>query len=150
MSGTGSGNRVITGTSDPDTLIGTAINNLIDGVGADDRINGCAGNDSINGNIDDDGIAGGPGHDALEGGEGDDVIKGDSGNDQLSGGPGVNVSYRRSWKRFFHLQYRWRNHHCRFRTQFRCYERPLHFSTGSFICSRNGSIDINIGYGKQQ
>jgi RTX calcium-binding nonapeptide repeat (4 copies) len=90
-SGTGTGNRVITGTSDPDTLIGTTINNFISGLGADDRINGCAGNDSINGNTDDDGIAGGAGHDSLEGNEGDDVIKGDSGNDQLSGGPGINV-----------------------------------------------------------
>jgi hypothetical protein len=90
-SGTGSGNRVITGTPDPDTLIGTAINNLINGLGGDDRINGCAGNDTINGNTDDDGMAGGPGNDALNGNEGDDVMQGDSGNDLLSGGPGINV-----------------------------------------------------------
>ena len=88
---TGTGNRVITGTSDPDTLVGSAVNNLINGLAGDDRINGCAGNDSINGNTDDDGIAGGAGHDALDGNEGDDVMQGDSGNDLLSGGPGINV-----------------------------------------------------------
>lgn len=89
--GPGSGNRVITGTPDPDTLIGTAVNNLISGLAGDDRINGCAGNDSINGNTDDDGIAGGPGNDALDGSEGDDVIQGGEGNDLLAGGPGINV-----------------------------------------------------------
>lgn len=89
--GPGSGNRVITGTPDPDTLIGTAVNNLISGLAGDDRINGCAGNDSINGNTGDDGIAGGPGHDALDGNEGDDVIQGGEGNDLLLGGPGINV-----------------------------------------------------------
>jgi RTX calcium-binding nonapeptide repeat (4 copies) len=90
-SGTGSGNRVITGTPNPDTLIGTSINNLITGLGGDDRINGCDGNDSINGNADNDGIAGGTGHDQLNGNEGDNLIQGDSGNDLLSGGSGINT-----------------------------------------------------------
>jgi RTX calcium-binding nonapeptide repeat (4 copies) len=89
--GTGSGNRVITGTPNPDTLIGTSINNLITGLGGDDRINGCDGNDSINGNADNDGIAGGTGHDQLNGNEGDNLIQEDSGNDLLSGGSGINT-----------------------------------------------------------
>ncbi|MGH9975978.1 MAG: calcium-binding protein, partial [Nitrososphaeraceae archaeon] len=89
--GTGSGNTRITGTPDPDTLIGTSGLNTINGLAGDDRINGCAGGDRIDGNADDDGIAGGPQNDILNGNEGDDVMQGDEGNDQLSGGAGINT-----------------------------------------------------------
>lgn len=89
--GTGSGNSIITGTPDPDHLIGTTGQNIINGLGGDDRINGCGTNDVINGNEGNDGISGGPGNDVLRGDEGDDVIEGGGGNDELSGGPGVNV-----------------------------------------------------------
>jgi len=89
--GTGSGNSVITGTADPDTLIGTNGVNSISGLGGNDRINGCAGSDRIDGNADNDGIAGGPGNDVLNGNAGNDLIQGDEGNDQLSGGAGINT-----------------------------------------------------------
>jgi hypothetical protein len=89
--GTGSGNSVITGTPDPDTLIGTNGVNSISGLGGDDSINGCAGSDRIDGNADNDGIAGGPGNDVLNGNAGNDLIQGDEGNDQLSGGAGINT-----------------------------------------------------------
>ena len=88
--GTGSRNSIITGTPDPDTLIGTNGQNIIRGLAGGDRINGCGGNDSISGNADDDGITGGPGNDDLSGNEGNDVMQGDSGNDRLAGGSGVN------------------------------------------------------------
>jgi hypothetical protein len=89
--GTGGGNSVITGTPDPDTLIGTNGVNSISGLGGNDRINGCAGSDRIDGNADNDGIAGGPGNDVLNGNAGNDLIQGDEGNDQLSGGAGINT-----------------------------------------------------------
>jgi RTX calcium-binding nonapeptide repeat (4 copies) len=88
--GTGSRNSVITGTPDPDTLIGTSGLNTINGLAGDDRINGCAGGDRIDGSADDDGIAGGPQNDIINGNEGDDVMQGDSGDDRLDGGPGIN------------------------------------------------------------
>jgi hypothetical protein len=89
--GTGSRNKIITGTPDPDILIGTAGQNIINGRHGDDRINGCAGNDMISGNAENDGIAGGAGNDKLQGNEGNDAIQGDSGNDWISGGKGVNI-----------------------------------------------------------
>ena len=89
--GSGSVNRLIIGTSDPDTLIGTSNNDDIRGLEGDDLINGCGGNDRINGGADNDGIAGGPQNDDLIGYGGDDIIRGDAGNDRIAGGPGTNV-----------------------------------------------------------
>jgi hypothetical protein len=89
--GTGNRDSRITGTPDPDTLIGTDGHNVISGLGGDDRINGCGNVDDINGNIGDDGIAGGPARDRLHGNEGDDVIRGDSGDDVIFGDSGINT-----------------------------------------------------------
>jgi hypothetical protein len=89
--GTGSRDSVITGTPDPDTLIGTDGHNVISGLGGDDRINGCGNVDSISGGTGDDGIAGGPARDRLHGDEGDDIVQGDAGDDVIFGDSGVNT-----------------------------------------------------------
>jgi Ca2+-binding RTX toxin-like protein len=89
--GSGSGNRIITGTPGPDTFIGTSGNNIINGLAGNDAINGCSRNDMINGGDEDDGIAGSSGNDILHGDNGDDMVDGGSGNDQIFGYSGVNT-----------------------------------------------------------
>ncbi len=89
--GTGSRDSVITGTPDPDTLIGTDGHNRISGLGGDDSINGCGNVDVINGGTGNDGIAGGPARDLLHGNEGDDVVQGDAGDNVIYGDAGVNT-----------------------------------------------------------
>jgi Ca2+-binding RTX toxin-like protein len=84
-------NLLITGTSDPDTLIGNNRNNIINGLGGNDRMNGCAGSDSVNGNADNDGISGGIGDDLVSGGDGDDNVQGGEGSDIVAGIGGINT-----------------------------------------------------------
>jgi uncharacterized repeat protein (TIGR01451 family)/CSLREA domain-containing protein len=67
------------GTSGPDTLNGTA---------GDDVICGLGGNDTINGNAGDDVLYGGDGADTMNGGAGNDVLLGGNGNDKMVGNAG--------------------------------------------------------------
>jgi Ca2+-binding RTX toxin-like protein len=93
----GSSNKIITGTEQPDTLIGTNGKNVIKGLGSDDRIHGCDKNDVLYGGSGNDGIAGGSGKDLMYGNNGNDFLSGGldndvldagSGNDVMTGGPG--------------------------------------------------------------
>jgi serralysin len=65
------------GTSNDDTLLGTA---------EADEISGLSGNDTLDGEGGDDRLEGDAGNDLLTGGAGDDRLEGDSGNDVLIGG----------------------------------------------------------------
>jgi len=87
----------ILGTNGPDTLPGTAGDDVIVGRGGVDTINAgagndvvCAngGNDVVNGGPGDDVILGGEGNDRLTGGQDRDRIRGQNGDDKISGGPG--------------------------------------------------------------
>lgn len=75
------------GTSNVDTLYGTANNDIIDGGTGDDELIGSEGDDILNGEA---------GSDTLLGGTGDDVLDGGLGNDTLIGGTG-NDKYLMSW-----------------------------------------------------
>ena len=65
----------ITGTPEPDRLIGTDAGQKIKGKGDDDDLQGMGGNDEL---------IGGDGHDLLEGGPGADTLDGGDGNDTIS------------------------------------------------------------------
>lgn len=92
----------ITGSSNNDTLYGTAERNRIDGESGDDTIHGYAGDDILIGGGDNDHLYGGDGHDLVDGGEGndhviggdgDDVLLGGEGNDEVEGGRGNDVAF---------------------------------------------------------
>lgn len=70
----------IVGTDGPDTLNGTA---------SDDVICALRGADVVNAGAGDDLVFGGRGHDELNGGDGNDVIHGNRGNDVITGGRGA-------------------------------------------------------------
>jgi VCBS repeat-containing protein len=74
----------IRGTPDPDTLYGTALDDLIYGLDSGDYLYGREGNDSIEGN---------GGNDYLYGEAGNDTLVGGDGNDYLSDSQGVNAFY---------------------------------------------------------
>lgn len=97
VSGT-SGNDVMTGYGQDDTLNGNAGNDNIRGNGGNDTLNGNAGNDALygglgndtlNGGADNDSLYGGAGDDTINGGAGDDGIHGQNGDDILDGGIGA-------------------------------------------------------------
>jgi len=93
-----SGDDVICGFSDPETIDGLGGNDIIFGAAGADTIEGGAGNDRIFGDDGDDArIYGGPGDDIIDAGPGNDgprvpgfaqVIAGGPGDDQITGGPG--------------------------------------------------------------
>ncbi len=86
-----------TGTTYPDTLIGTNAPNHIQGLGGNesptwgDYIPGHGGNDILYGNAGGDRIEGGYGNDAIYGNQGKDLLIGGPDNDHINGGTGGDV-----------------------------------------------------------
>lgn len=74
----------ITGSENPDTLLGTALADTLLALGGDDLLFGYDGNDLLNGGDGDDFLYGGSGDDTLVGGAGEDFFYGQSGNDVVS------------------------------------------------------------------
>lgn len=83
-----SGNDLIYGGADGDTLIGLAGNDVIHGLEGADFLDGGVGNDLLLGNQGEDVLDGEDGNDHLLGNEGDDILIGSTGDDILEGGPG--------------------------------------------------------------
>ena len=83
-----SGNDLIYGGADGDTLIGLAGNDVIHGLEGADFLDGGVGNDLLLGNQGEDILDGEDGNDHLLGNEGDDILIGSTGDDILEGGPG--------------------------------------------------------------
>jgi Ca2+-binding RTX toxin-like protein len=90
------GDDRITGTNDPDIIIGLLGADTIRGGGGGDKIQGNedvdklygeVGNDLIQGGTATDQLYGGEGDDVLSGGMGDNFLVGEQGNDKLYGGP---------------------------------------------------------------
>lgn len=74
----------ITGSDNPDTLLGTVLADTLLALGSDDLLFGYDGNDLLNGGDGDDFLYGGSGDDTLVGGAGEDFFYGQSGNDVVS------------------------------------------------------------------
>ena len=89
--GTPEDDNNLTGTPDPDFIIGGAGNDVIDGLGGGDVIcggNGDGGDAAAAPDVDDDQIDGGDGDDRINGGFGNDTIDGEAGTDMLLGDSG--------------------------------------------------------------
>ena len=80
--------KLITPTSEGDTLHGYASNDTINGGEGSDSIRGYSGDDILDGGIGADHLRGDDGNDTLEGGVGHDQLFGGSDNDILRGGAG--------------------------------------------------------------
>lgn len=78
-------------TSGDDIIRGTGENDTISALDGDDIVFGAGGDDSIKGGLGDDLLIGGAGDDALIGNVGDDILMGQIGNDNLSGNAGNDV-----------------------------------------------------------
>lgn len=74
----------ITGSANPDTLLGTILADTLVALGSDDLLFGYDGNDLLYGGDGDDFLYGGSGDDTLFGGRGEDFFFGQSGNDVVS------------------------------------------------------------------
>ena len=86
------GDDSISGGSGNDEIFGNEGNDWIEGGADNDIINAGQGNDTVNGGLGNDRIVGGTtGRDQLNGGDGDDVITGYSEADTLSGGTGIDT-----------------------------------------------------------
>ena len=72
--------KVLTATSENDTLTGYATADTLSGLAGDDAVYARAGNDTLDG---------GAGEDQLYGEDGDDLIRGGTQNDRLDGGNGA-------------------------------------------------------------
>jgi Ca2+-binding RTX toxin-like protein len=83
-----SGENVLIGSDEADTLTGGSGNDTLHGHGGDDNLSGGSGDDVIDGVDGDDMIRGGSGDDVGVGGNGDDVVLGGSGNDTVDGSSG--------------------------------------------------------------
>jgi Ca2+-binding RTX toxin-like protein len=83
-----SGDDVILGTAEADTINALGGNDVICGFGGNDTINAGGGNDWVDGGAGNDDILGSAGDDTLFGGLGDDVIRGGSGDDEIYGEEG--------------------------------------------------------------
>ncbi|BAY62591.1 inosine/uridine-preferring nucleoside hydrolase [Calothrix brevissima NIES-22] len=81
-------NRVKSGTSGSDTLVGKKKDELISGLNGNDTIYGNGGNDILLAGGGKDTIVGGFGNDFIDGGSGSDRIYGNGGKDTLIGGTG--------------------------------------------------------------
>ena len=77
----------------PETLAGTAGNDLIFGNRGDDIISGYAGNDTIDGGFGLDTIFGGAGADIINAMKGHDVVRGGTENDLIAGGTDKDTLY---------------------------------------------------------
>lgn len=80
--------RVFSGTSRADRLIGTSFNDRINGFDGNDFLDGGDGDDVLIGANGRDILRGGRGNDRLDGGNGNDTLRGGRGNDRLLGGNG--------------------------------------------------------------
>lgn len=76
---------VISGSSEPDTLIGAGGNDQLNGYEGDDTVSGGLGNDTLHGSYGLDSLIGGGGNDLLHGEDGQDILFGDEGDDRLYG-----------------------------------------------------------------
>lgn len=84
-----SGISNVTGSSQNDTLLGTALANTIYGGDGDDTITGNGGNDTLYGGNGNDIITGGSGNDTIYAGDGDNTVyTGPAGIDRVYGGTG--------------------------------------------------------------
>ncbi|WP_367714279.1 tandem-95 repeat protein (plasmid) [Nitratireductor sp. GISD-1A_MAKvit] len=72
----------LTGTPDPDVLVGNHLDETITGLAGDDTILAMAGNDVI---------SAGAGNDVIDAGAGDDHIDGGDGGDEIDGGDGFDT-----------------------------------------------------------
>ena len=81
----------ISGSNNPDRLIGNSSNNTILGNQGNDYISGKRGKDNIFGGDGNDFLKGGRGNDKLFGGSGADLIEGGLGKDILNGGKGADT-----------------------------------------------------------
>jgi len=78
----------IFGTTNGETIDGSADPDVIRAGAGDDTVNGLGGNDDLSGEEGDDTLSGGDGDDTIDGGEGHDTVRGNAGNDTLLGGAG--------------------------------------------------------------
>lgn len=79
----------ITGTDDPDVIIGTAGNDGIDAKDGNDLVYGNSGHDFLLGGGGNDALYGEAGNDWVRGGQGNDILTGDAGDDWLEGEDGA-------------------------------------------------------------
>jgi Ca2+-binding RTX toxin-like protein len=79
------------GTSGPDLILGTEVDDVIVAGDGDDVVHGDAGDDIICGGEGKDSLFGAKGNDVIDGGPGDDWLFGAPGDDDLEGGPGYDV-----------------------------------------------------------
>ena len=84
----GTGNDVITGSNDADTIDGGAGLDTVNGGAGNDTITGGDDNDMLMGDAGDDVLNGNEGADTLRGGDGNDVASGDNGDDRVEGNSG--------------------------------------------------------------
>ncbi len=83
--------NVVTGTSGPDTLNGTAGRDLIVGYGGADKLNGNSGDDCLSGGGGADTLNASSGSDVLVGAAGVDTLNGSTGDDKLYGDDGADT-----------------------------------------------------------
>jgi Ca2+-binding RTX toxin-like protein len=86
------GDDVIYGGNGADTIDGGGGNDTICGVGGDDVIRGGAGDDYIFGGPGNDDLGGQGGNDTVVGGAGNDRVNGGEGNDKVAGGDGMDIA----------------------------------------------------------
>ena len=91
ITGVNDGNSNLLGTTNPDTLNGTAGEDRIKGNNGNDFLNGLDGSDDLFGENGDDTLNGGNSIDNLFGGNGNDILNGGNGNDWLGGDKGDDV-----------------------------------------------------------
>jgi Ca2+-binding RTX toxin-like protein len=89
----GDGIDYLYGDGGHDRLSGEGGNDVIFAGSGDDNLLGGAGNDRLVGHEGDDVLSGGSGDDDLDGLDGDDVLYGSDGDDELSGGDGYDRLY---------------------------------------------------------
>ncbi|WP_304412194.1 alkaline phosphatase PhoX [Synechococcus sp. PCC 7336] len=83
-----SGDDILRGTADGDSIRGLAGDDIIKGRGGDDKLFGADGDDFLKGDSGNDTLWGGAGDDDLKAGQGDDDLQGGGGNDDLFGRAG--------------------------------------------------------------
>ncbi|MBF8672683.1 calcium-binding protein, partial [Pseudomonas putida] len=79
------------GTSQDDSIIGSAGHDYLHGSAGNDQLNGLGGNDYVNAWDGNDAVAGGDGNDLMDGNFGDDTVSGGAGDDQVFGGYGNDI-----------------------------------------------------------
>lgn len=90
---TPSGGGWLSGSADPDLMLGTDKVDRMRGHQSGDCMVGGDGNDRLYGNTGADIILGGDGNDIIEGGADNDIIYAGDGRDTVIGGPGYDICY---------------------------------------------------------